>query len=264
MTAETVTVPLLQTDNKLAMRLASGDRLLVCYFPASDPRIPEAMIDVYGRCGVDIAEIGVKSDNPYLDGPVVRTSMERSSGKGVLADARAAVARLEDGQGSTAALVFAYGSRYFADSSAAQDWHGVDGLLCLPDLQAQADVRIKAGARDRGVRIAEFLPFAFTADDIERARNADAYVMLQASPGKTGARAELDASCEARLRRLRDEGVTARIVLGFGISDASHAKQAIEMGADGVVVGSQCVSKCLEGETVLEEFLCAIRAGLDD
>jgi len=254
----------IHSPNRLEALLASDGKLLVGYFPAGDPAIPVAMIDAYARAGVDVVEIGIKSDDPFMDGPVVKSSMVRSSGSGALADAGAVVDRLRSRGHAMAALVFAYSSRQFAGTLDGAGWRGIDGLLGLPPLERDVDRSIRASARASGVGIAEFVPFAFGPADIERARAAEAYVMLQAAPGRTGTRERLDASCAARIRLLRAEGVSARIVLGFGISNAEHAAKAIEMGADGVVVGSQCVNKCLAGETALEDFLSGMRSALDE
>jgi tryptophan synthase alpha chain len=254
----------LTTDmpNRLDLLLASGRRLLIGYFPACDPLISTAAIDVYARCGVDVLEIGIRADEPFMDGAVVTASMMRSRGAGVVGDAGEAIARIRERGLDLATLVFAYYNEFRGMPDPAA-WNGIDGLLGLPGAEGGSDTAIRARARASGVRIAEFMPFAFGASDLERARNAQAYVMLQAAPGRTGAREVLDPGCADRIRLLREGGVTAKIVLGFGISRPEHAAQAVAMGADGVVVGSRCIDKCLEGESALADFLEGMRSGLD-
>jgi tryptophan synthase alpha chain len=251
-----------ETPNRLDPLLASGRKLLVAYFPACDPLVPVATIDVCARCGVDVLEIGIRADDPFMDGAVVTSSMARSRGSGELEDAGEAIARIRDGRLDLATLVFAYYNE-FSRMPEPPAWNGADGLLGLPGVEGDFDAAIRTSARAGGARIAEFVPFAFGASDLERARKAQAYVMLQAAPGRTGARDTLDPACAARIGRLRSEGVTAKIVLGFGISRPEHAAQAVAMGADGVVVGSRCVDKCLEGEGALADFLGGMRSGLD-
>ena len=251
-----------EATNRLDALLASRRRLLIGYFPAGDPRVPVELIDVYAECGVDVLEIGIKAREPFMDGEVVAASMERSTGRGALEDARPVLDRLRARGRDMAALVFAY-YHEFPKLPAPASWRGIDGLLGLPGAETSPDTAIRAAARSRGVRTAEFMPYEFGPADVERCRRAEAYVMLQAAPGRTGAREHLDPASAARIRRLREAGVTAPIVLGFGISRPQHAAQAIEMGADGIVVGSRCVDKCLEGEDVLAAFLAGMRAGLD-
>ena len=79
--------------------------------------------------------------------------------------------------------------------------------------------------------------------------------MLQAADGVTGPRPELDPANEDRIRRLRAAGVEQRILLGFGISTPEHARAAIQMGADGVVIGAMCLRKALQSEKALRTFL---------
>jgi tryptophan synthase alpha chain len=251
-----------EMPNRLDPLLASGRKLLIGYFPACDPLVPATTIDVYSRCGVDVLEIGIQAANPLMDGEVVTSSMARSLGRGELEDAGEAIGRIRARRLDVATLVFAYYNEFSRRPPPAA-WDGIDGLLGLPAAEGVSDGAIRASAGGNGVRIAEFVPFAFGPSDLERARNAQAYVMLQAAPGRTGARDALDPGCAERIRRLRGEGVTAGIVLGFGISRPEHAAQAVAMGADGVVVGSRCVDKCLEGESALADFLQGMRSGLD-
>lgn len=248
--------------NRLDVLIASGRRLLVGYFPAGDPMIPVEMIDVYAGSGVDVLEIGIKADDPFMDGTAVSASMARSHGRGMLEDARAAIARLDAGRPRIATLAFAYYNA-FAAPPRGDAWRGIDGLLGLPAVAERPDTATRSNARANGVRIAEFVPYSFGPADIVRARNAEAYVMLQAADGKTGARDILDPGCARRIGQLRAEGVTAPIVLGFGISRPEHAAQAIEMGADGIVVGSRCIDKCLESAQALADFLGGMRSRLD-
>ena len=73
---------------------------------------------------------------------------------------------------------------------------------------------------------------------------------------------DLDPSLEKKIQKLRVEGVEAPIALGFGISTPGQARQAIEMGADGIITGSACVAAATKGASVLREYLCSMRSAL--
>jgi len=62
---------------------------------------------------------------------------------------------------------------------------------------------------------------------------------------------------------LRAAGVTAPIVLGFGVSSGEHARAAVAHGADGIVVGSAALRAALEGAHELAALLKDLRRGLD-
>jgi len=98
---------------------------------------------------------------------------------------------------------------------------------------------------------------------VNEARKADGYVMLQAAQGLTGPRISVDDGNKERITELRLAGVTAPIMLGFGISTGAHAESARNFGADGVVVGSSALRAGLQSETILRNLLEELRSGLD-
>jgi len=98
---------------------------------------------------------------------------------------------------------------------------------------------------------------------IARARNSQGYVMLQAHQGPTGIRAALDGENRHRLIELRSAKVNLPIALGFGIGTPEQAAQAIDMGADGVVVGSACIEAGRRGSGALARLVTQLRAAID-
>jgi tryptophan synthase alpha chain len=62
---------------------------------------------------------------------------------------------------------------------------------------------------------------------------------------------------------LRAGGVAAPILLGFGVSNGEQARAAVDLGADGVVVGSAALRAALVGRTELKALLKDLRMGLD-
>lgn len=249
--------------NRLARALAAHPKVLVCYFSAGDPLMPLEVLDVFASCGVDIVEIGIRSDDPYLDGDIIRQSTRRSTGKGVLSDASEAVARLETFHGRMAGLVFAYASDALLASAVEGDWRGIDALMCAPETRSESKAQIELAARNAGVRITEFVSYDCNDHDVRRAVNATGYVMLQCVNGKTGLYEGFDGSAAARVARLRAAGVSKPILLGIGIGTADQCRQAIDSGADGVVIGSKVVATSLQSASCLEAYLASVRRALD-
>lgn len=257
--------------NRMDAVLSTGKNVLVAYMPTSDPLIAASLVDIYCRSGVDILELGIRFDNPYLDGEPVRASMKRSVGSGSVHDARAVLDRLAATDCGAAALIFAYashrlvqsGETYASSKGKTDDWKDIDGLLCLPEIGTDHQHRIERKAVEAGVKIVALVPYHFDENHLERARNASSYVMLQACEGSTGIRSGFDRTCGRRVKQLRNAGVTAPIVLGIGISTAEQCRQAIDCGADGVVIGSRLLLEGLKGEKALEDYLRSIRETLD-
>jgi tryptophan synthase alpha chain len=138
---------------------------------------------------------------------------------------------------------------------------GVDGVLLPTGVREYAPLAAELNRRD--VYLLNFVRHELPEEDIQAARKARGYVMLQAVPGLTGATPETLPDSEASISHLRKEGVTVPIVLGIGISTPFQASQAIEMGADGVVIGSAVVKEALERPETLRGFLHELRNALD-
>jgi tryptophan synthase alpha chain len=219
---------------------------LVVYFPLADPLIGPELLDLYAEAGVDVIECGWPAREPYLDGPDVRASMARATG-----DPAAALAAVRERlRPGPKILVMTYGEAEPA---------GADAVLVVAPPADPRRIAMEARAR----AVAAFLPLPLEADAIAAARRADFYVMLQAAAGLTGPRARLDPANAQRIAHLRREGVKAPIMLGFGVANGEQARAAVDLGADGVVVGSAALRAALTGRRELAALLEDLRRGLD-
>lgn len=243
-------------------RATAGRRrpLLICYLPVGDPAATAASASVYAEHGVDVVEAGIAVNDPFLDGPEVTASMHRAVAAGVtgrrgarvLADQLAAA-------GGPASVWMSYSSEPDADYLAMVVASGAGGIL-LPDAPP---VELTGLARAHGVHDVPFL--AHDPDPAGRAAASSArtYVMLAAASGVTGVREHVDTGNAEVLARLRQEGITAPVALGFGISGGDHARAAVDLGADGVIVGSACLRAAQQGLGPLRQLLTELRAALD-
>lgn len=249
-------------NQRLSAAFRNGNKALIAYFPVGNPDISPALLHTYGDCGCDIVELGLKASNPYLDGTSIRNAMLCSNGPGKLCDATAALKAIRNASSTMAALIFCYASRNLLDSSRKDDWARIDALLCAPEQETDNQQHIHENAGRAGVKITEFVPYHFDKTDLERAKNASGYVMLQYAQGKTGLRDGLDAEAEKRLSVLRNAGVRQPIVLGIGLSTSDQCRHAIDVGADGAVVGTQALLKCLDGQAAIAGYLSDIRRAI--
>ena len=143
-------------------------------------------------------------------------------------------------------------------------FRGLASILVVGSPHEPVRQALEARAAEAGATISTFLPLPLSEADIACAKRANGYVMLQAAPGVTGPRPTLDPANKERIARLRDVGVRAPVVLGFGVSQASHARAARDLGADGVVIGSSALRAAHKGRAELNELLREIRNGLDE
>ncbi len=235
--------------------------LLVCYLPVGDPQAAAATAARYSDHGVDVLEAGVPVADPYLDGPVVTASMHRALAAGVDRASAAALLRAQlTDAGGPAAVWMSYDADPGPEHLGPVARSGAGGALLLGGDPAATAARVTA----HGLHPVPFLDHEPTDGQVACAARAPAYVMLAAAGGVTGERAEVGADNQALVRRLRTRGVSAPVLLGFGISGGAQAGAAVGMGADGVVVGSACVRAALAGPAALNRLLDELRSALDD
>lgn len=248
----------------LEILLASTNPLLTCYLPVADPLVADYVVDAYADGGVNIVEMGMPTRDPQIDGYDIASSMRRAmdADTDVLSEFRKLGHRLRERAPAMAKICMTYADSPVYSRSTPETFEAVDAMLVLGD-ESDGMKRVPAARGGHGIRKVVFVPAMFGDREIEAARSCDAYVMLQAAEGLTGPRPELDRANEERIRRLRAAGVGQRILLGIGISTPEQARAAIRMGADGVVIGTMCLRKALEGERALRTFLRDVRLAID-
>lgn len=237
---------------------------LVCYLPLGDPLVPVEMVDLYADAGVDVLEIGMAAADPALDGAEVRQSMARADRGQARRDLDLLLNRLARRRHAPATLLMSYAE---ADHPGLDDtafWAGLDSLLVVEATETPLRARIEATAQAAGLALSAFLPVPVSEAGLQAAKVAEFYVMLQAAAGLTGARAQVDPENAARIAALRQAGVTAPILPGFGISSGAQVRALQAMGADGVVVGSAVLKAALAGPQALSALLNDLKRGLDD
>jgi tryptophan synthase alpha chain len=243
-------------------------------------RIERPALSIYLMAGADTAqlaaaaaaggatclEIGIPYSDPLADGPTVQRAAQRSLAQGmtarralgVLADVRSRV-EVPLVPMTYAAPVMAYGQRQFcADAAAA----GADGLI-VPDVPADEAGELHDACRAAGLDLVPLLAPTSTDRRIELAcRLAGGFVYLVSVAGTTGARAQLSDRVAGLARRVRAH-TDLPLLVGFGISTPAHAGQALQAGADGVVIGSRALEVAeQDGADGLREFVAGIAQGL--
>jgi tryptophan synthase alpha chain len=235
--------------------------VLICYLPFGDPEIPYELPQLYAGAGVDVVEVGVPGADPARDGPTIAESLRRAAAADVTAAIAAETLREWRGRLPEQALVW---MTYVEDGGAALmrsvSRSGVDGLL-LPHV---APPSLRDELARANVHLIHFLGYDAALRDVRTAVEASSgYVMVQAAPGLTGTRSDSLPDSSWIVRSLRRLGLRTPIALGIGISSPEQARAAIEMRANGVVVGSATVEAALRGRDELVRFLSSLRHALD-
>ena len=234
--------------------------LLTCYLPAGDPLALSDQAQIYADQGVDIYEIGVPYSDPFVDGELIADSMKRTLTAGITQTDIALQAEVMRKRFPDQAVVMMGYPNMLPDCLCVKNNPVADGVLQVGGISADLQNILTL----KGVYRVEFIGWGMSEDSLALACNADGYIMLQAAEGKTGLRDSFDMRNRQRVQQLREQGISVPVLLGIGISTATQVKEAMDCGADGVVIGSACMAKALEGAASLGNFLREVRRALDE
>jgi len=214
-------------------------------FPDLDTsrRIGEAYVDG----GADLIEVGVPFSDPLADGPSIHaagTAALRAGAtvQGVLDVGRALAQRVPVALMCYANPILARGAEAFATMLADS---GIDGLI-VPDLPTEEADDVLAACDAASVAL---IPLAAPTTPEERlrriGRQARGFLYTVSLTGITGERKDLAAQLPETLARAK-RATDVPVAVGFGIATPEQARQAADMGADGVIVGSRLVREATE------------------
>ena len=230
---------------------------------ATSRRIAEA----YADGGADLVELGIPFTDPLADGPVIQAAGTAALRAGattheVLAVARALSERVPVVAMVYANLVMARGLDRFVDELVI---HGVSGLI-VPDLPLEESDAVRAACDARGLALVPLV--APTTPDERMARiggRARGFVYAVSVTGTTGERAALPDTFANIVARAK-AATSVPVALGFGIATPEQAREAVDAGADGVIVGSRLVRAAAEADdpaaavhALVEQFAAALR-----
>lgn len=261
--AERVLEPVTSAPDRLRAAFGRGRPALVCYLPIGDPAGGEELPELYTECGVDVLELGVPGGDPYLDGPTIADSFRRARNAGInLRTASALVAAHRAELPEIGMVWMTYPPDDPSGLVEAVAASGVDGFLTPHAARTYGG--LGRHLERQGVQLIHFLEHDPRLKDVQLAVEASSgYVMLQANPGPTGIHPLVLPDNAGVIGMLRRLGLETPIALGVGIGTPEQARAAVEMGADGVVVGSLTVETMLEGRTALRELLLSLREAID-
>ncbi|WP_120944980.1 tryptophan synthase subunit alpha [Helicobacter labacensis] len=222
---------------------------------------------------VDALELGFAFSDPIADGAAIQASHVRALRAGVsmranfawLAKIRAYNAHIPIGLLVYANLVHRFGIEDFYRACLE---NGVDSVLVADVPLFESAPFLQSAQKHRIAPIFIAAPHTSPTHLEQIARLSHAYIYVLARAGVTGTQECLQRGAKEVIAQLRTHGNTP-CLLGFGISKPEHAQVALQMGAQGVIVGSALVqilqAHLDDVETMLARlriFVQHMRAGL--
>ncbi|HET7324195.1 MAG TPA: tryptophan synthase subunit alpha, partial [Halococcus sp.] len=237
------------------------DAALVPYITAGDPEpdATAAQVRALAAGGADVIEIGLPFSEPIADGPTIQNAIQRSLDAGMTPERFFEIVSGLDVDVPLVCmtyynLIYQYGSgggvELFVEAAASA---GIDGLI-VPDLPVEESDSLKQACETHGLDLI-FIVAPTTRDDrLDHVmEQVSGFVYVQARLGTTGARADVSEHTHESLSRLSAYDVPRAV--GFGVSEAEHAREIVSAGAEGVVAGSVFVDIIAEHGTEAADAL---------
>jgi len=222
------------------------------YYGDPSPEFSIRLAKTLIESGADVLEIGIPYTDPICDGEVFQRACTRSLRNGTTPyDVLDGIKQLtlyqsKHGTGQAIYLTSYYGPIYKIGVpkfvKKAQEAR-IKGLI-VPDILLEEQSELSTACRQQGLSLIQFATVYSTRERLKKiiAASTDppcrqaGFIYCTALPGVTGDRIQKGRLFKS-LRLLKS--LTAKkIFVGFGISSPSDVKEIMEMGADGVIVGS--------------------------
>ena len=243
--------------NRLDVRrrevMDKGEKVLTCLLPLGDPNLDTSLklIGLYMNAGVDVIELGMPSENPYLDSEQIAASNKRSfSAHPDYADyfQMWKVVRSEYPDEPFEVMAYAdtvkaVGMNRFVEALVEADFDGhllADAVVLEPELGISMDELLKPS----NIYRIRFMPHPFREDLLpDISENAQGFMILQSIADITGTREAVAEENRALIERIRSGGTRAAILIAYGINDGDRAREAVALDPDGILVGTSMVNR---------------------
>lgn len=245
----------------------SGEPALVPYITAGDPSLEATAeyVEALAAGGADVIELGMPFSEPIADGSTIQNAIQRALEADTTPERYFELVESLDvdvpivcmtyynllyqyGEGSPDESDYERLRRFVARAAEA----GVSGLI-IPDLPVDESEPLRRACDEYGVDLIFIVAPTTTDERLAKMREqVSGFVYVQARLGTTGAQADVSDATHESLARLAEWSVPKAV--GFGVSEAEHATEIVEAGADGVVAGSVFVDMIAAGEGVPERL----------
>jgi tryptophan synthase alpha chain len=261
--------------NKLDQRIKDvqdrGEKLLVSGVPVGYPDLEATrdIVDTYIKSGIDIVEFSMPSLDPYIDTQIIADSnvqaltlqpdLERHFD--MLARVRGDLPDEPFYMMAYADVIQGYGVERFVKRLVELEIDALelpDSEQRVPELVAELDASLAAAGIYRTYILHHPFEWAFFDRIKHGARGITLLQSVADAEGKRNKVAPENADIIARMRR---DGMTAAIIMGYGIRDPERVKEALKCGADGVIVGTAMIGWLEKGDiSGLSDFIRQMKA----
>lgn len=217
---------------------------LCCGYPTKEKTI-EIAIELE-KNGADALELGIPFSDPIADGPTIQKAsniaLKHCKGvKEVLEIAK----ELRKNNFKIPIVIMSYYNpiykfgieKFCIDAKEA----GIQAVA-IPDLPLEESEDLRNNLEKNGLEIVYFIALTTPKERMEKiCEKTTGFVYVVSVKGTTGERKELEKETKEVIERVKKIS-SVPVILGFGISNEKQVKEAVEMGADGVIIGSKLIT----------------------
>ena len=234
------------------VRASGRTAAFIAYVCAGDPdfetsfQVCRALIEA----GVDILELGAPFSDPVADGLTNQLAAQRALEAGMTQEKVMALIKRVRALSETPIILYTYYNLIFTQGletyTARAKAAGIDGLLTLDLPPEEAEPLRKASSAQNLANIFIVAPTTPPERIPLITKPASGFIYYVSREGVTGERATMADNLGRAIKGIKAH-TSLPVVIGFGISQPDHVRQAAA-AADGVVVGSALVN-CIARET---------------
>ena len=222
---------------------------LVCGDPSIEHFISMVKkIDPY----IDILELGVPFSDPIADGPTIQEANMRAFEAGINTKVALDLIKRIRTFFNKPIVILTYYNILIQGSETIESSldntlklckeSGIDGIVIADLPIEEAGLALKY-CKKHEISLIFLIAPTTTDDRLEKIlKEAKGFVYLISILGVTGAREKIAEITKETIKRVKEKIKTKiPIFLGFGISKPEHASTLVELGADGIIIGSAII-----------------------
>ncbi|MDZ4833017.1 MAG: tryptophan synthase subunit alpha [Candidatus Melainabacteria bacterium] len=195
--------------------------------------------------GADVLELGLPFSDPMADGQIIESASKAVVETGfTTGDALELIASIRERNKNIPIVIMSYFNlalargieKFMKDLNSA----GADGITFV-DLPPEEGESVFTIAKENGIAPVMLVSPLTSPERLTRIlAHASGYLYLISRAGTTGIAEKFDDKLSTLIAMLRSQSQLP-VCIGFGISKPEHVTKMLDLGADGVVVGSKLV-----------------------
>jgi tryptophan synthase alpha chain len=256
-------------DKRIQDVLGKGEKVLVSGVPVGYPNLDETrkLVEVYIRSGMDVVEFSMPTRNPYIDTQVIASSNVKALDLEpdlhhyfeTLHIVRQDFPDEPFYMMAYADLIMQFGLKNFVEQLVELEIDGVelpDKDEMVPELASEMETLFD----QNGIYRIYILHHPYNDTYFMGIKDkAAGFLLLQAIADEEGNRPIVDPENETLIAKVKKE-TDIPVILGYGIKNAERVKEAVALGADGVLVGTSMVEYINHGDyTLFSQFIRGLK-----